>query len=79
MSDDLVITDHADRIEELEAKLEKAVEALMQLVVEKVYHPKDPNGTFYTHEDAKVALFVPEEVSKDYLWDVLVEILEEVS
>jgi len=30
----VLFTDHADRIEELEAKLEKAVEALMQLVVE---------------------------------------------
>jgi len=38
----------------------------------------DVSGTLYTHEDAKVALFVPEKISKDYLRDVLVEILEEV-
>jgi len=39
----------------------------------------DTNGTLHTHEDANVALFVPEKISKDYLRDVLVEILEEVS
>jgi len=37
------------------------------------------SGQLYTHEDASVALFVPERISKDYLRDVLVEILEEVS
>ena len=42
----------------------------------KGHYPEDPRGTFYTHEDAKVALFVPENISKDYLRDVLVEILE---
>jgi len=39
----------------------------------------DVNGTLYTHEDTRVALFVPERMSKDYLRDVLAEILEEVS
>ena len=47
--------------------------------VARVHHPGDPSGTLHTHEDANVALFVPEKISKDYLRDVLVEILEEVS
>ena len=42
-----------------------------------VVRNREPSGTFYTHEDAKVALFVPKKISKDYLRDVLVEILEE--
>ena len=44
------------------------------------YHDvTDVNGTLYTHEDANVAIFVPEKIPKDYVRDVLVEILEEVS
>ena len=36
----------------------------------------DTNGTLYTHEDTKVALFVPEKIANGYLRDVLAEILE---
>ena len=43
------------------------------------YHdPNDTNGTLYTHEDAKVAIFVPDGIGSLFLSDAIAQLNEEI-
>ena len=38
----------------------------------------DTNGTLYTHEETKVAFFVPEEIAEDLFDDAVIALREEI-
>ena len=42
------------------------------------HDPSDTNGTLYTHEEAKVAIFVPDGIGSLFLSDVISELNEEI-